>query len=82
MEDHINTGDRCQSLVINQDTGEPAIFMWYDGVSPFCPSYANEGSKWVVQDFRPGFGYQLDPTITIECTATGIFTLIWRYAQF
>ena len=69
MEDHTNTGTTCQSLILAPNTGEPTTFMYYRGVSPFCPSNANEESRWVGQDFRPGFGFQTDSTITIECEA-------------
>ena len=77
MEDHTGQtyDDRCQAIIdqidpTNQEeTGETTTFMYYRGVSPFCPSDANEPSRWVINIWRAGFGFYIDPEVKIKCVA-------------
>ena len=67
MESHSSTEQICQNLIKDPDTGDPLTFMYYRGVSPFCPCNANEDSRWVVYDFKPYFYFQTEDTVKIEC---------------
>ena len=72
MEDHASSpnniwGVNCQDLITNPNNGRPEVFMYYGGLSPFCPNNYAEGSKWFVRNFNPGFGFTTDETLTIEC---------------
>ena len=81
MEDHANFGDNngyynCQNLISDPINGKPAVFMYYGGLSPFCPNNYVEGSDWFVQIFQSVIGSNimaLDTTMKIECKGTGSF---------
>ena len=74
MEDHTGP-DRCQAIIDQidptnlEETGETTTFMYYRGVSPFCPSDANEPSRWVINIWRASFGFYIDPEVKVECVA-------------
>ena len=72
MEDHANFpiynwDFNCQDKISDPNDGRPTVFMYYGGLSPFCPNNYAEGSEWFVNIFHPGYGFLTDPTITIEC---------------
>ena len=81
MEEHTKMNDDgtlnadCQAIinqinpVTKEQTGETLTFLYYRGVAPFCPSDANEPSRWVANIWIPGFGFTTDPAVTIECEA-------------
>ena len=75
MEDHTGPS-KCQAIVHQidantlEETGETTTFMYYRGVSPFCPSDANEPSRWAINIWRGAtWGFHIDPEVKIECVA-------------
>ena len=74
MESHSSSDADCQAIISQidtsgEETGETTTFMYYRGVSPFCPSDANEPSRWIINIWLAGWGFFVDPDVKIECEA-------------